>query len=252
MLDLTANRTESKGTLAKLSVKRAGTGSGDALSLSVDVAFEVEDRSEAEIVDMVVPGARALFIRKESGAEDRAKLSRSPSGLSVLLSLRKGEADEASEDGDIVAGFAEVLSMTFAIGPKFSTFTVRFRFSSDASIVSDLSAILERPIRVGARTAQTVLPFRRRDEVAVEEVEENTEEIDPSEIETFDLATFEDGRDGYSYGRVVAETSSSVSVSDFDGVLRDVSLDLVASRITVSASGEVLSEYVEKLSLIHI
>ena len=244
MIDLTSHRSNGSGILAKLGVKKDGAGFGAGLLVSVDIAFDVKTEENAETVDRVVPGARALFRRKLAGGEDRARISRSPSSLGVLLSIQ--EPDE-----DLCAGLsviAQVKTLSFVDAPKFSTYSVRFAFVVGPDVLADLASRLEETIEVSVQSQQTVLPFldpfRDVSDAASDDPPDRVE-IDSSGKHS--VVAYNHPELGTGFGRVIERSEGEIVVENFGPVI-EIDPDWVIATVQVIAPDSVLDLYVRTAS----
>jgi len=244
MLDLSLRRTNSRAIVSALAIKRAG--SGDSLSVRVDLAIPVADESEAETLDRVVPGSLSLFRRRATGSEDRARLNRSPSDLTVIASLR--EVDSGDEDPSLSV-MATVERLSFVAAPKFVAAVFRLRVVVEPSVLAVLACWLDRRVEVALSTPQQVLPFLRADETASEteasetEASETTSDPDLVEVVSFEVASkSSDEQVVYGFGVVVDETPDEILVSDF-GVECAVSVEYIVARVPIVAPAAIRSTY---------
>lgn len=236
MLDLTQRRTTGSAVVAALTVKRAGRGEG-AVAVRLDLAVPVADEEAAEVLDQIVPGSLALFRRRSIGSEDRARLNRSPSDLTVVAALRD---PKSPDDVPVLSVMAAVERLSFVSSPKFVHAIYRLRIVVDPSLLGAIAAYLEREVEVSLSTPQQVLPFVRSEPKPAEADPAGTEE---REIVSFEVAARSSAEQVvYGFGEVLDETPDEILVSDF-GVEAAVQVEHIVARVPLLASSAVLETY---------
>lgn len=250
MIDLSLRRTSSRALVSSIAIKRAGRG--DSLSLRVELSIPIDDESDAETFDRVVPGSLSLFRRRSTGSEDRARLNRSPSELTVIASLREAN----SGDGDpSLSVMATVERLSFVSAPKFVAAVFSLRIVVEPSILATLGGWLERQVEVSFSIPQQVLPFVHPDtsgsgptgeaELNREDKPEDEPEVDPDlvEILSFEVpAESSDEQVVYGFGVVLDETPDEIRVADF-GVEAAVSVEHVVARVRLVAPSPICETY---------
>ena len=156
MLDLTQRRSASVALLSAIDIKRSGRND-DSISCRLDLSIEIESQDSADVFDQIVPGTSALYRRRVSGGEDRARLNRSPADLSVIAGLKDRESGEA-----IASVISVVEKVSYVAAPKFAVAVYQIRMSIAPSLLGVLAEHLSRSVEVSFAAPQQVLPFARR------------------------------------------------------------------------------------------
>ena len=203
MLDLTQRRTEGPATVAAMTIKRSGRPD-NALALRMDLTVPIDTDEAAAVFDQVVPGTAALFQRRGAGSEDRARLNRSPSNMTVVAAFR----EDADDDEPLVSVMATVVRLSFIAAPKAVVAQYQIAMVVESSLLAVLAHHLGRQVEVSLATSQQVLPFASSPPVAA---------AHPYEVLVLSFETEASGAEQvvYGFGAVVDQDDEGYQIDDF-------------------------------------
>lgn len=231
MIDLTAPQSSSDAYLTKVAVRRDGN-TDDGLLFDCDVAFDVQTSGDADIVENLLPGARALFEQSQVGEERKTTMRANIADRSYHVSV-------ADMDGTVmVEASSEIRSVEYKVDPTRAMLTIRLRlFGVHHDLAGAIVGLLGKPVVLAGERPQQVLPFNKPED-----------DGPPVQHGQRVVVTTQDKAGNHAFGMVMQDLDeTSLEVSNFTRVSQ-INKDDVISRLVIRAPDDeplhmLLSEY---------
>jgi len=212
MIDLTASESRGRATLAKVAVKRDGT-TGGGLIYDLTLEFPVLDPMDADIVERLLRGSRAMYDQLREAEEAKAKMESVPGGT-------RGRLELATDSGTPMLGTScEIRKVILAVNPRLCVLSIQARLAGlGHHAAATLVQSLGDKVDAGWRAEQPGLPLSMRVH-------------DPRIVE---VVTARGAEDEYLFGVVTGKDEGILILDDF-GDHHEVHESRVTSRVTFAS-----------------
>jgi hypothetical protein len=230
MLDLTKATNEAAGFINKIGIRRDGTADNELL-FDLDLAFMLASDLDAKVVDKLIPGALAMYLRTEDGDEQlKTSVRVNPSAEDLFVSLKQSDALLQLFDGR-----ACVRTVVYNAVPGAASVVFRIRlFEVNIDSAGVLCESLGSKVTIGFTKQQQLLTFPtpKPDLSAKEEPWTIVSGLDEEGLAVFGVLTHTDNSDRNCPPVVCINDFGSETIIEESGII---------SRFDISANGQLES-----------